>query len=633
MALMEDNLRYSRKSLGMDEFQLTLEEIEAVPAVPREISTVRIREIDDSSANPDPIIQDEEADLLLEEFLSPSKLRSLTGMKNLEEVEYLEMKVDTRDNSLGNFGMLVPNLVELKLNDSIIATIRDLGTSLSNLRTLWLSRSGLVDLDGISSVSSLKELYLSFNHIEDVSPVSMLDQLEILDLEGNNVNDIAQVEFLCLCSSLKILTLEGNPICSAPHPEASSEEIESYEYRAAIHRAVSNVKILDDEPFLVEKVGGQSMLREPPASHRVNKVPKHLKTDFQLVSEGIKAIILEEHENDDDDDAVESMRPGSAAGSARHERPSSAMSTRQRPTSASRMRPSSALGQRPGSAGGSYEPTSTGVFQQDDTSDLTYGSSQVICGNISRALKSRRKDLKQPKLPMVAFLESPRLFTPEKSYEEEADSTANKNDILEELKAWRLEYSKVLSNERSKTSPANETSDGSLNELPPSSPQQDVSASQLSSTTPGYSPSPPSVRSSRFSGSHSVVRRSLPTPPRVGKEIKRPNTAADFRMRRFRQLSGEASVEQLRLQAMQGDESHDVDKNVESRSSPSSSIGDDPRALSTFTPVKVNPRTREMPVRDGTSPLRKLHDAALREPRPGTAAAALQKRKLRTSKD
>ena len=25
-------------------------------------------------------------------------------MKNLEEVEYLEMKVDTRDNSLGNFG-------------------------------------------------------------------------------------------------------------------------------------------------------------------------------------------------------------------------------------------------------------------------------------------------------------------------------------------------------------------------------------------------------------------------------------------------------------------------------------------------------------------------------------------------
>ena len=30
--------------------------------------------------------------------------RSLTGFKNLDEVEYLEMKVDTRENSLGNFG-------------------------------------------------------------------------------------------------------------------------------------------------------------------------------------------------------------------------------------------------------------------------------------------------------------------------------------------------------------------------------------------------------------------------------------------------------------------------------------------------------------------------------------------------
>ena len=40
---------------------------------------------------------------------------------------------------------------------------------------------------------------------------------------SNNVSDITQVEFLCLCSSLKILTLEGNPICTAPHPLTSEE--------------------------------------------------------------------------------------------------------------------------------------------------------------------------------------------------------------------------------------------------------------------------------------------------------------------------------------------------------------------------------------------------------------------------
>lgn len=627
---MADKFAYTRKSPGMEETHLTLEQIEHIPAIPKEISSVRIREFDDSTANPEPIVQDKEADHLLEEFLSPSKLRMLTGMKNLEEVEYLEMKVDTRDNSLGNFGALLPNLVELKLSNSIIATIRDLGTSLTNLRTLWLSRSGLVDLDGISSVSSLKELYLAFNHIEDVSPVSMLDQLEILDLEGNNVSDIAQVEFLCLCSSLKILTLEGNPICLVPHPETSQEELRHYDYRVAIHKAVPNVKILDDEPFLVEKVGGQSVLREPPASHRVNKVPDHLKTDWQLVSEGIKAINIDEQEESQFDVA----RPGSAAGVSRQDRPSSAMSTRQRPMSASRKRPSSAMGQRPDSAGGSAEPIGPGFFQQDDSSDLTHGSSQVICGNISRALKSRRKDLQQPKMLKIAFLESPRLFVPEKSFEEETESSASKNDILEELKAWRQEYSKILKDERSTTTKIEENTDKFSSELPPSTSEQGAGAGRLSPTQPTYSPSPPS-KSSRRPGGPSAVRRSLPTPPLVGREMNRPNTAADFRTRRFRQLSGETSVNQLKLRALHGDESYDVDKNtstpcLDSKPSQPLSVKEDSEPRSSSAPVRPGRRTREMPIKDGTRPSRKLPaDPAVLVPRPGTAAAALQKRKLR----
>jgi len=47
---------------------------------------------------------------------------------------------------------------------------------------------------------------------------------------------------------------------------------------------------------LVEKVDGKPMLRQPPASHRANKVPEHLKADWQLVSEGIKAINIDEEE-------------------------------------------------------------------------------------------------------------------------------------------------------------------------------------------------------------------------------------------------------------------------------------------------------------------------------------------------
>lgn len=61
-------------SLGMEDTPLTLKQIEHMPPAPREFSSIRIREFDDSTANPEPIAQDEEADQLLEEFLSPSKL-------------------------------------------------------------------------------------------------------------------------------------------------------------------------------------------------------------------------------------------------------------------------------------------------------------------------------------------------------------------------------------------------------------------------------------------------------------------------------------------------------------------------------------------------------------------------------
>lgn len=530
------------------------------------------------------------------------------------------MRVDTRENSLGNFGALLPNLSELKLSNSIIATVRDLGTSLTNLRTLWLARSGLSDLDGISSVSSLKELYLAFNHIEDVSPVSMLDQLEILDLEGNNVSDITQVEFLCLCSSLKILTLEGNPICTAAQPLASSEEIQSYDYRSAIHKAVPNVKILDDEPFLVEKVDGKPVLRQPPASHRATKVPEHLKEDWQLVSEGIKAIDVEEEE----ENPADLVRPGSAAGTSRQNRPSSAMSTRQRPMSASRQRPSSAMGQRPGSAGGGSEPV--GVFRQDDSSDLTHGSSQVICGNISRALKSRQKDLKTPKMPVVTFLESPRLYTPEKSFEDDTEPSASKQDILNELKAWREEYSKMLNDERSTIAYRGDQSRAPDSELPKTSPMMDAPV------TRAYSPSPPS----RPPEGPAALRRSLPNPPSVGREIlSRPNTAADFRMRRFRQLSGETSVNQLRLRTLHGDESFEVDKNLstpslDTRPSVVLLAEDDTEPRSSSAPVRINRRPRNLPsTKDDIRPSRKLPDPPFLGQRPGTAAAALQKRRLK----
>ncbi|XP_076971367.1 leucine-rich repeat-containing protein 56 isoform X6 [Tamandua tetradactyla] len=93
---------------------------------------------------------------LLEEGLSPTRLQALTQADDLSAVSMLELCVDTRECSLGSFGLHLPGLSQLKLNGSRLASIRDLGTSLGCLRVLWLARCGLADLDGVGSFPALK---------------------------------------------------------------------------------------------------------------------------------------------------------------------------------------------------------------------------------------------------------------------------------------------------------------------------------------------------------------------------------------------------------------------------------------------------------------------------------------------
>ncbi|XP_072615317.1 leucine-rich repeat-containing protein 56 isoform X4 [Vulpes vulpes] len=164
----------------------------------------------------------------------PGVHRALAQVDDLGLVNMLEMCVNTRENSLGNFGKHLPKLSQLKLNGSCLGSVRDLGTSLGRLQVLWLARCGLTDLDGVGSFLALKELYVSYNNISDLSPLCLLEELEVLDLEGNSVDDLGQVRYLQLCPRLATLTLEGNLVCLRPGPSPSSKVPRSYNYRAEI---------------------------------------------------------------------------------------------------------------------------------------------------------------------------------------------------------------------------------------------------------------------------------------------------------------------------------------------------------------------------------------------------------------
>lgn len=150
----------------------------------------------------------------LDNGISADFLRHYTGTDDLSEAEFLELQVDVVSGSqrVECIGELLPNLQQLRLNQSCIYTLRDLGTSLRQLRVLWLCRSSLHDLGGVAALPALEELYVSFNDIHELSPLCTHESLQVLDLEGNLVEDFGEVGALHTVSTLRELNLSLNPL-------------------------------------------------------------------------------------------------------------------------------------------------------------------------------------------------------------------------------------------------------------------------------------------------------------------------------------------------------------------------------------------------------------------------------------
>ena len=132
-------------------------------------------------------------------------------------------------------GEILASLEYLKLNDSIIRSFWDIGTSFKNVRILHLARCELKELQGIQAFLQLEELYVSFNDIDELFDVGFLDHLQVLDLEGNNVNSVEQLYYLKRCPQLQEVNFKSNPV----QKEAA--------YYQRIKDNVQNLEVLDDE--------------------------------------------------------------------------------------------------------------------------------------------------------------------------------------------------------------------------------------------------------------------------------------------------------------------------------------------------------------------------------------------------
>ncbi|XP_070687571.1 leucine-rich repeat-containing protein 56 [Pempheris klunzingeri] len=367
----------------------------------------------------------EDFDTAVELYLSPEKLESLCGTRDLSHVTSLEICVSTQENTLGDFGAYLPKLVQLKMNNSMIMSVRDLGTTLSHLQVLWMSRCSLQDLDGISTFSSLKELYVAYNNVSDLGQIGMLENLQLLDLEGNDVDDLVQVQYLGLCGKLQTLTLEGNPVCVRPNPTAI--QTADYSYRAAVKELVPQLRYLDD--LRVEE-GGRSC-------------SSTMGEDWAILKNSIRDFNSSQAATEDEETA-DSACPHTRPGSAR--RPASSRScvwplssVGSRPMSATRPGVFSPPGSRPGSADSDLATV------EAETSILTHGAGKILFrGNPVKAIRARREKLRTAPTRSAFTPRDLPIHVPEHTYDLEEPDVRERVDVFAELRAWREQHSKRL---------------------------------------------------------------------------------------------------------------------------------------------------------------------------------------------
>lgn len=354
------------------------------------------------------------------DYLSEGKVREITGEPDAAQVRYFEAVVNTQVVSLGDLGHLCPQLEQLKLNNSTVECIRDLGTSLRVLRVLWINRSGLVSLDGLGSLSgTLEELYIAFNHIQDLSPITDddFDSLRVLDCDSNEIEDMEQVEFLSGCKQLQSLTLDNNPVSTLPN------------YVQSVHEALPRLEMLDDLPFDTPLPMRPSTARAAEldldeldgALDERDIVAESIKlsrlgfTDVEyMVGVNNKSVVPEGVARPGTATLDGMIRPSTAlagAGLLRRDSYDTVPAAISRPGTGMRRPGSSMLGiarpgtpaasemeaMRPGTAGARPGTASTHVSSGSNrvmsSSDLTFGSNTALCGNISSALRNRKRDV------------------------------------------------------------------------------------------------------------------------------------------------------------------------------------------------------------------------------------------------
>ena len=106
------------------------------------------------------------------ETILKQHLKLKTELRNLT---VLEIRIDTiKGLSFSVFGEILVNLETLRLSNSNLGSLCDLGTGFSKLKSLSLANCKLKTLQGLTGFENLQELFAPFNMLQDIFDVTYI---------------------------------------------------------------------------------------------------------------------------------------------------------------------------------------------------------------------------------------------------------------------------------------------------------------------------------------------------------------------------------------------------------------------------------------------------------------------------
>ena len=134
------------------------------------------------------------------------------GITEIQNLKKLTIRINGSYGLLNQFGQRLTNLKFLKLNDSFIQSIDDLGSNFKNLKILQINNCKLKDLSGIICFEQLEIFEAKNNEISDLIELEMSTSIVKLNLENNLIENEQNIYFLSSMDNLVYINLLGNPI-------------------------------------------------------------------------------------------------------------------------------------------------------------------------------------------------------------------------------------------------------------------------------------------------------------------------------------------------------------------------------------------------------------------------------------